>query len=157
MKNIIALILFAGGFAGWYLHQEKQEVAESLQASQNQVIELEKALTERRGEFQRYSTVAALQQKTASKQNELKVLHDKLKDLRAQTDAVIKEQGDQRHAFRQAQIGKSINLTLTSGRALGQVRIIKVDDASVSVANATGIVKVQISELPADLKQMFLF
>lgn len=157
MKNFIALFLFAGGFAAWYLHHEKQETTDSLQHSQTQLTDLEKALEDRRTEFQRYSTIAVLQKKVASKQAEFKDLSDTLKKLGTQKEAVIKEQQQQRGVIRQAQVGKTITLTLTSGRALGPVRVLKVDDTGISVANATGIVKVLPSELPPEIKQMFLF
>ena len=157
MKNFIALLIFAGGFAGWYLYNEKNEMADSLQQARQQLSDMDKSIAERRTEFQRYSTVATLQKQVASKQAELKSLHDKLQSLGNQTSAVIKEQQQQRGVLRQAQVGKTINLTLVTGRALGQVRILKIEDTGISVANATGIVKVLPSELPPEIKQMFLF
>jgi flagellar motility protein MotE (MotC chaperone) len=157
MKNFIALLLFLGAFAGWYLHNEKKQTAESLQESLQQLAEAEKTITNQRSEFQRYSTVGALKQQIAGKQAEFKEVNDKLKSLRDQTEAVVKDQQKQRGIIRQAQVGKSINLTLVSGRIFGQVRIMKVDDTGISVANATGIVKVPLTELPPDLKRMFLF
>lgn len=157
MKNFIALLIFAGGFAGWFLYNEKNETADSLQQARQQLSDMDKSIAERRTEFQRYSTVATLQKQVASKQAELKSLNDKLQSLGNQTSAVIKEQQEQRGVLRQAQVGKTINLTLVTGRALGQVRILKIEDTGISVANATGIVKVLPSELPPEIKQMFLF
>jgi hypothetical protein len=157
MKNFIALLIFAGGFAGWYLYNEKNETADSLQQARQQLSDMDKSITERRAEFQRYSTVATLQKQVASKQAELKSLNDKLQSLGNQRSAVLQEQAQQRGIVRQAQVGKTITLTLISGRALGPVRILKIDDSGVSVANATGIVKVLPTELPAEIKQLFLY
>lgn len=157
MKNFIALLIFAGGFTGWYLHHEKNETADSLQQAKQQLGEIEKSMIDRRSEFQRYSTVGTLQKQVATKQQELKLLNDKLNLLGDQKNALLLKQAQQRAVLRQDQVGKILQLTLVTGRALGQVRVLKVDDSSLSVANANGIVKVLPSELPPEIKQMFLF
>ncbi len=157
MKNFIALLIFAGGFTGWYLHHEKNETTDSLQQARQQLGDIEKSITDRRIEFQRYSTVGTLHKQVTNKQEELKNLNDKLKSLGDQKSALLKEQSQQRALLRQTQVGKTLHLTLTTGRALGQVRVLKVDDTGLSVANANGIIKVLPSELPPEIKQMFLF
>lgn len=157
MKNFIALLIFAGGFTGWYLHHEKNETADRLQEAQQQLGEIEKSIIDRRSEFQRYSTVSTLQKQVATRQQELKILNDKLTHLGDQKSAILQEQAQQRSVLRQVQVGKTLQLTLVTGRALGQVRVLKVDDTGLSVANANGIVKVLPSELPPEIKQMFLF
>jgi hypothetical protein len=157
MKNFIALLIFAGGLTGWFLHHEKIETADSLQQAKQQLGELEKSIIDRRSEFQRYRTIGSLQKQIADKQVELKTLNDQLTNLRDQKSALLQEQSQQRAILRQTQVGQTLNLTLTTGRALGQVRILKVDDTGISVTNASGIVKVLPSELPPEIKKMFLF
>lgn len=157
MKNFFALFIFAGGFVGWYLYHEKKEAIEGLHQAKQQLGDFEKSITERRSEFQLYSRVATLKKQINSKQVELKSLNDKLQSLGDQTSALLSEQAQLRSIIRQKHVGKTIILTLNSGRNLGSVRILKIDDSGVSVANATGIIKVQPSELPPDLKQLMLY
>jgi hypothetical protein len=149
MKNFLALLVFAGGFAGWYLYHQKQEVEESLASTE--IHEKEAAI--KRAEFQSLNGVMAIRKKAAEKQAELTQLRNQLKTLRDAKDAVARERQQTLAAIRQTFAGKTIPLKLTTGRDLGQVRIMKADDTGVTVALPSGVQKVPPQELPQDLKQ----
>jgi hypothetical protein len=153
MKNFLALLVFAGGFAGWYLYHQKQEVEESLAATQKQSEIHEKEAAIKRAEFQALNSVMAIRKKAAEKQAELILLRNQLKTLRDAKDAVARDRQQTLAAIRQTFAGKTIPLKLNNGRDLGQVRIMKADDTGVTVALPSGVQKVPPQELPQDLKQ----
>jgi hypothetical protein len=153
MKNFLALLLFAGGFAAWYLYNQHNEAKEGLESAQGQLAELDKNIAGRRAEFQAVSSVMAIKAKIAAKKTELADLNKKLQD----THATMKERQATLAAIRQKFIGQTMPMTLASGRDLGQVRIIKIDEAGLSVATTSGVVKVLPNELPPALRAQFLY
>jgi hypothetical protein len=68
--------------------------------------------------------------------------------------AVMRERQQMLVAIRQTFVGKTILLTLTTGRNLGSVRIMKSDDTGLTVAMTSGVLKVPPHELPQDVKTM---
>lgn len=154
MKNFLALLVFAGGFAGWYLYHQKQETAEGLAAAQLQLANYEKAAVTRRAEFQALSGTATISKKVADKQAELNQLRGKLNALREAQNSVARDRQQTLAAIRQTYVGKTIPMTLASGRNLGPVRIMKADETGVSVATPSGVQKVPPHELPQEVKQM---
>ncbi len=154
MKNFLALLVFAGGIAGWYLYHQKQEVTESLEAAQRQLAELEKVAGTRRAETQVMNGAMAVSQKIAGKQAELKELRGKLTTVQEAQAVVMRKRQQMLVAIRQTFVGKTMPLTLTTGRNLGSVRIVKSDDTGLTVAMTSGVLKVPPQELPQDLKTM---
>lgn len=157
MKNFLALLLFGGAFAGWYLFNQKQETAERLTEAQTQFAELEKIGSARRAEFQGINSAVTIKNKAAEKQRELDALRTKLKSLQDMQAVALQKRYETLYAIRQTHIGKVIPLKLKSGRDLGQVRLMKIEDAGVSVATPSGVIKVPPNELPPEVSQMLLF
>jgi hypothetical protein len=157
MKNILALLLFGGGFAAWYLYHQHQEAQEGLESAQMQLAELEKNITNRRVEFQAASGAMNIKAKIAAKKAELAELNKKLQANHAEQNTTQKERQATLSAIRQKFIGQTLPMALVSGRDLGQVKIIKMDEAGLSVATTSGVVKVLPNELPPALRAQFLY
>lgn len=157
MKNFLALLLFAGGFAAWYLYNQHNEAKEGIESAQLQLADLEKNITGRRAEFQAASSVIAIKGKIASKKTELADLNKKLQDTHAAQNNTMKEKQATLAAIRQKFIGQTMPMALASGRDLGQVRIIKIDEAGLSVATTSGVVKILPNELTQALRAQFLY
>jgi hypothetical protein len=157
MKNFLALILFAGGFAAWYFYHQKQQSNEGLEAAQNQITDLEKVAVIKRGEFKAAEGAMAIRAKITARKNECKNLQTKLQTLNDSRQAVEAEKLSLLSAIRQKFIGRNLPMVLASGRNLGQVRIMKMEDDAVTVATTSGVVKVLPNELPLDLRGQFLY
>lgn len=111
----------------------------------------------RRSEFQGINSAITIKNKAAEKQKELNDLRIKLKTLEDSQQVMFQKRFETLHALRQTHIGKTIALKLNSGRDLGQVRLMKIDDSGVAVATPSGVVKVAPNELPPEVSQMLLF
>ncbi|MBV6501458.1 MAG: hypothetical protein CJBNEKGG_03970 [Prosthecobacter sp.] len=157
MKNIIALLIFAGGFYGWYLHHQKTQAEESLQAARYQLAEVETSTAARRAEFQAAEKAMSIKTKVNDQKAELARLQTRLQALSTERSSVQAERQAALGAIRQKFIGRTFPLITTGGRDLGQVRIIKMDDSGLSVATTTGVAKVLPNELPQDLRSQFLY
>jgi hypothetical protein len=157
MKNIIALLIFAGGFYGWYLHHQKTQAEESLQAARYQLAEVESSTSARRAEFQAAEKAMSIKAKINDQKAELARLQTRLQALSTERSSVLAERQTTLSAIRQKFIGRTFPLVTTGGRDLGQVRIIKMDDSGLSVATTTGVAKVLPNELPQELRSQFLY
>lgn len=153
MKNFIALLLFAGGFGAWYLYHQKQETTDGLEQARVQLAEHEKVAAAKRVENQAVTAMMAIQKQVTDKKAELNALRTKLNTLKEDRAAVAKERQQALLGIRQSFVGTTVPLKLVSGRDLGQVRIMKVEDTGVSVATSLGVQKVPPTELPTELKQ----
>lgn len=157
MKNFLALILFAGGFTAWYFYNQVKEGNEGLEAARNQIADLEKVATIKRGEFKAAEGAMAIRAKITARKDAIKALQNKLQTLNDSRRAVEADKFTLLSAIRQKFIGRTIPLVLAGGRDLGQVRIMKMEDAAVTVATTSGVVKVLPNELPPDLRGQFLY
>ncbi len=157
MKNFLALILFAAGFTARYFYHQKQEINEGLVAAQLQIADLEKAAVNKRSEFKAAESAMAIRAKITARKNENKTLQTKLQTLNDSRQTVEAEKLALLTAIRQKFIGRTLPMVLASGRNLGQVRIMKMEDAAVTVATTSGVVKVLPNELPLDLRGQFLY
>ena len=157
MKNIIALLIFAGGFYGWYLHHQKTQAEESLQAARYQLAEVETSTAARRAEFQAADKAMAIKAKINDQKAELAKMQARLQALATERNSVMAERQTALVAIRQKFIGRTIPLVTAGGRDLGQVRIIKMDDSGLSVATTTGVAKILPNELPPELRTQFLY
>jgi hypothetical protein len=157
MKNFLALILFAGGFAAWYFYNQKKESNEGLEAAQSQVADLEKAAVIKRSEFQAAESAMAIRAKVTARKDEIKTLQNKLQALIDSRRSIEADKLALLTAIRQKFIGSTIPLVLAGGRNLGQVRIMKMEDAAITVATTSGVVKVLPNELPPELRGQFLY
>lgn len=157
MKNIIALLIFAGGFYGWYLHHQKTQAEESLQAARYQLAEVETSTAARRAEFLAAEKAMSIKTKVNDQKAEFARLQTRLQALFKERSSVLAERQTTLGAIRQKFIGRTFPLTTTGGRDLGQVRIIKMDDSGLSVATTTGVAKVLPNELPQELRSQFLY
>lgn len=157
MKNLLALLLFVAGFTAWYIHRQRQESIEGLEAAQNQIADFEKIAVVKRGEYKAAESAIAIRDKINAKKAEVKALQAKLQSLNESRMNVDAEKVALLAAIRQKFVGRTLPMLLTSGRNLGQVRIMKLDDAAVTVATTSGVVKVLPHELPQDLRGQFLY
>lgn len=157
MKNFIALLIFAGGFYGWHLHHQKTQAEESLQAARYQLAEVESATVARRAEFQAADKAMAIKARINDQKAELAKLQARLQELATERNSVMAERQTALVAIRQKFIGRTIPLVTATGRDLGQVRIIKMDDSGLSVATTTGVAKILPNELPPELRTQFLY
>lgn len=152
MKNFFALLLFIAGMSGWYLYHQHTEALAGLAAAEHQLDELDKSTAVRRAEFKAASAVMTIKAKIQEKKAELKTAQDQVKALEAARQQVISEKSSVMTSLRQIYIGREVNLTLTTGRNLGQVRILKIEDSGLSVATTSGVVKVLPSELSKEIR-----
>jgi hypothetical protein len=157
MKNFIALLIFAGGFYGWYLHHQKTQAEESLQAARYQLAEVESSTAARRAEFQAADKAMAIKAKINDQKAGLARLQTRLQALSTERSSVLAERQTALVAIRQKFIGRTFPLVTAAGRDLGQVRIIKMDDSGLTVATTTGVAKVLPNELPPELRAQFLY
>ncbi len=157
MKNFLVLLLFAAGYAAWYFYHQKTEINEGLASAQHQISELERATSGKRAEYEAAGKVMAIKAKIAAQKATLADLQKQIKSLQDAQAATVKEKYDTLAAIRQKFIGQTLPIKLTSGRDLGQVRIMKMDDAGLSVATTSGVVKIVPNELPLPLKAQFLY
>ncbi len=157
MNNFLALLVFAGGFAAWYFYSQKKQSNEGIEAAQLQIADLEKVAVIKRGEFKAAESAMAIRAKITARKEEIKALQTKLQSLSTSKQAVDTEKLALLTAIRQKFIGRTLPMVLASGRNLGQVRIMKMEDAAVTVATTSGVVKVLPNELPLDLRGQFLY
>ena len=158
MKNFIALLLFFGGFGLWKFYRDQSQLKESLASAQEQVDALEKSTQPTRLEV---TALKRAEQLCA----EIKTATDQLTELQRreqQTQQAI--EGTQREAIevlrasRQKYAGQALpDLQLKDGRKLGRVRLIKLEESSVSVATSGGVVKFEPGLLPDALRKHLLY
>jgi hypothetical protein len=157
MKNILILLLFAGGYTAWFFYHQKSGINEGLAAAQNQITDLEKAIAGKRAEAQAVSKVLAIKVKIAEQKAALAEVQKKTKSVNDAHASTLKAKYDTLASIRQKFIGVTMPIVLASGRDLGQVRIMKMDDAGLSVATTSGVVKIVPNELPPALQVQFLY
>ena len=155
MKNLFALLLFTGGFAAWYFHHEKTETISGIEAAQVQMADLEKNTAAKRAEYQAAVGMMNIKTKVDEKKAELAGLQKKIQALQQQQVSVDREKQNTLIAIRQKFIGQTMPIVLAGGRNLGNVRIIKLDDAGLSVATTSGVVKISPNELTSEQKSLF--
>ncbi len=152
MKNFLALLLFLGGMSGWYLHHQHREAESSLASAKQQWMELEKVASTRRTEFKAANAVMSIKEQIKTKKAELKKLQDEAASLEISRQQVISQKNSLILSLRQKFVGRDVSLTLTSGRNLGQVKILKIEDSGLSVATTSGVVKVSPAELSPEIR-----
>ncbi|MCA1963089.1 MAG: hypothetical protein LDL31_03980 [Prosthecobacter sp.] len=152
MKNIIALLLFAGGMSAWYFYHQLHEAELGLTAVQQQLADLEKSSAPRRAEYKAAGSVKAIKEKINAKKAELKTAQEKVQALEHARQQVLAEKAALLAALRQVHVGREFKLVLSSGRNLGQVRILKIEDSGLSIATTSGVTKVLPGELPQELR-----
>ncbi|MES2594593.1 MAG: hypothetical protein V4662_04620 [Verrucomicrobiota bacterium] len=157
MKNLLILLVFAAGYTAWYFYHQKSEINEGLAAAQSQLTDLEKSIAGKRAESQAMAKVTAIQGQIAKQKSTLAELQAKLKTVRDTHVATVKEKNATLATIRQKFVGQTMAIKLVTGRDLGQVRIIKIDDTNISVATTSGVVKVAPHELSDALKVQFLY
>ena len=105
MKNIIALLIFAGGFYGWYLHHQKTQAEESLQAARYQLAEVETSTAARRAEFLAAEKAMSIKTKVNDQKAEFARLQTRLQALSKERSSVLAERQTTLGAIRQKFIG----------------------------------------------------
>jgi NADH dehydrogenase FAD-containing subunit len=139
--------------SGWYLYHQHSEAQASLSAAKQQWAELEKSVSNRRSEYQASSAVMTIKDQIKGRKAELKKLQDEVATLDFSQKKVVLERHQLIVGLRQKFIGRDVNLTLTSGRNLGQVKILKVEDSGISLATTNGVVKVSPGELSPEIRE----
>ncbi len=157
MKNFIALLVFAGGFTAWFFYHQKAELTEGLEAASQQLAQLEQNLASKRQEFQAMSGMMNIKSKITAKRAELAELQSKTKSVQQAARVATEEKKAALALLRQRFVGQTLPIKLMSGRDLGSVRVMKLDDSGLSVATTSGIVKIQPNELPQELRGKFLY
>lgn len=158
MKNFLALILFAGGLAGWYFYDQFQKMKTQLADMRKNIEAYDSTLSSRRDEFQSIVAALELQKKVEFRKAEIVALRAKaeqsrqgLQGLRREHTAIIRE-------IRGRFVGQFVpEFVLADGRKLNQVRITKVDETGVALTSPSGVTKLRPSELSPELKAKFHF
>ncbi len=158
MKNLIALILFASGLAGWYFYDQLEKMKEDLEDSRRNIAAYEKTLEARRTEFQTLVGALELQKKTEFRKAEIAAMKGKAAEARVESQKVRGEQKQIIVSLRQRLVGQVLpELVLADGRKLFNVRISKLDDTGLAVTSTSGVTKLRPAELSADLRRRLYF
>lgn len=158
MKNLVALILFAAGLAGWYSYDQLEKMKGDLADARSNIAAYEKTLEARRVEFQTLVGALELQKKVEFRRAEILAMKGKAEQARTESKAVRQEQTEVVHQLRQRLIGQVLpELVLADGRKLFNVRISKVDDTGLAVTSVSGVTKLRPAELSADLRRRLYF
>jgi len=154
MKNFLALLVFIGGFGAWYLYKQKEDTSNGLHETQMQIENYEKTVALRRKEHEAITKALALQKQVTDQRQNLAALNARQAALETTRAGLARQRQQAIGTLRQTFIGTTLpTLTLTTGRTLEQVRILKLDDAGISLALTSGILKVLPHELPPELRQ----
>jgi|GEM_PF-1063410 len=154
MKNFIALLLFCTAFGGWYLYQKHDSAQKELVEISKSSSAYEQTLTARRSELQAFVKVLELQKKIQSTQADILGIKEKDGKIKDDISKLVTERARIVSKTRQSMIGMILpELTLTDGRKLAQVKILKADDSGLSVSLPVGVLKILPSELPDDMQQ----
>jgi hypothetical protein len=153
MKNFFALFCFFCGMSAWYLHHQHGEAQASLVAAKQQLAELEKNVSIRRLEFQSASAAMSIRDQIKGKKAQLKELEDKVAALNFSQKQIMSQRHHLVVNLRQKFVGREINLSLTTGRNLGQVKILKIEDSGISLATTSGVLKVSPRELSPQIRE----
>ncbi len=158
MKNLVALIFFAAGLAGWYCYDQLEKMKTDLADARRNIAAYEKTLEARRTEFQTLVGALELQKKVEFRKAEITAMKGKAEQARADSREVRQERADAVARLRQRLVGQVLpELVLADGRKLFNVRISKVDDTGLAVTSASGVTKLRPVELSADLRQRLHF
>lgn len=158
MKNFIALLLFAGGFAGWYLYNKHEKVKSALAEAQINLKILEDDVVRKRGESQTLTSVAQLRKQVQERQGQLAALQAKQRVLDEARKKVMLERAQILTTIRKSFIGKEFaELALANGRKLEKAKIMKLEGNEITFSTATGVTKIAPTELPADLRQQMRY
>ncbi len=158
MKNFIALLLFASAGTAWYFYQQYSKAKEELAALSLTLAPFESNVEGRRADVQAFVRMLEAQKKLQAKKVELAEILEKERKILDTTKELSRERSGIISGSRQAVVGQLIpELTLTDGRKLAQVRILKVEDGAVSVSLPSGVQKIAPAELPLELRQRLHF
>ena len=154
MKNLIALLVFCGGFAAWYLYRQQHAAETSLAESKLHVEAFAKSLEIKRAEFNTIVRALELKRQAAAKLAEVKAIEAQEDALENEIIGLQREKGQLIGRIRQSVAGQVIpEWVLKDGRKFNQVRIMKADDAGVSISSASGVQRVLPKDLPDEWRQ----
>lgn len=154
MKNFFLFLLFAGGLSAWYLYYQQGKAAAELTELSKNLALYEQSVQQRRVEFQALTKAVELQKKIQLKQGEIATVQERERGLKEVLAGLVKKRAAVILSARQAYVGRVLpELTLTNGKKLAQVKILKADDSGLSVSLPSGIQKILPSELPPEMCQ----
>ena len=157
MKNFLIFLLFVGGYAAWFFYDQKKDIQEGLESAQVQYDQLEKSVSGRRAEYQAAKKVVTIKQRLAEQKALQADLQKKLQAVQLAQNNQVKERQNTLAAIRQRFVGQTLPIVLASGRDLGQVRIMSMNEGGLSVATTSGIVKILPNELPPAMQTQFFY
>jgi hypothetical protein len=158
MKNLVALILFAAGLAGWYFYDQMQKMRGDLEDSRRNIATYEKTVEARRVEFQVLTGALELQKKVEFRKAEISAMKAKSEQAAADSRVLRQERTAVVAQLRQRVVGQLLpELVLADGRKLFNVRITKVDDTGLAVTSASGVTKLRPVELSAEMRERLHF
>lgn len=158
MKNLLALILFAGGLAGWYFYNQYQKMQKELANARKNLEAYESTLAERQTEFQTLVAALEMKKKVEFRKAEIAAMKTKADQARAETQNLRREHAAAVAEIRKKFIGQVFpELVLANGRKLVNVRVTKVDETGVAVTSASGVTKLRPVELSPEMRSMFYF
>lgn len=154
MKNLIALLLFLGGFSLWKFYSDQQEMTDGLASANEHLVALEKSLAPRRDEVRAYAEAAALKTQIASTKAEITKLQTEAQSNQRESARLLEESLSLIAKARQAWQGRVLsNLVLKDGRSLGNARILRLEETSLSLATGAGVAKISPALLPDPIRQ----
>lgn len=157
MKNFLIFLLFLGGYAAWFFYDQKKDLQEGLESAQVQYDQLEKSVSGRRAEYQAAKKVVTIKQRLNEQKAVQADLQKKLQAVQLAQNNQVKERQNTLAAIRQRFVGQTLPIVLASGRDLGQVRIMSMNEGGLSVATTSGIVKILPNELPPAMQTQFFY
>lgn len=157
MKNFFIFLLFVGGYAAWYFYDQKRDLQEGLESAQVQFDQLEKSVSGRRAEYEAAKKVVTIKRRITEQKAQQAELLKKLQALQLAQNNQVKERQNTLAGIRQRFVGQTLPIVLASGRDLGQVRIMSINEGGLSVATTSGIVKILPNELTPALQTQFFY
>ncbi len=154
MKNLLVLLLFAGGFYGWYAYHKNEQMKVDVEEARKNLEVFEQRVMTRRSEFQAIITALDQQKQAAAKTEEIKAIKAKEALQEDELRSLEREKGQIISRLRQAWVGTVIpELALVDGRKLVQVRVSKSDESGLSVTSTSGVVKILPKDLPEEWRK----
>ncbi|MDZ4287398.1 MAG: hypothetical protein U0984_05545 [Prosthecobacter sp.] len=158
MKNFIALLIFAAifGYAGWRYYS--RDTVSWIKNVSEQTTALENKILTQKAELTAITSALELQKKANASRQALAIINARQKNLATEKSALLKERQKTLSGSRQSLVGVVLtDVTLADGRKLDKARIIKVDDGGVSMAVASGVLRVTPKELTPELRSYFSY
>lgn len=158
MKNFLAILLFVGGFGGYYGYRYISEARTTISDNLVQLEGQNKIAAAREQEFKTIVNALELSRQVAAKRKELADIQAQQQAIDKQRAVIAQRKQKEVSGSRQSLVGTVLtDLTLLDGRKFAEARITKIDDSGVLLTVPSGVVKVKPTDLTPEIRQLLQF